>query len=52
MNKSVSVALLVVGIVLISRDVDALKSFRPDTPSFFTGPPADRTIRILISGFS
>ena len=52
MNKSISVALLVVGIVLISWGVSASESFSSDVSRAFTGSPTDRTIFLLLGGIA
>ena len=50
MNKSISIALLVVGIVLISWGISASESFSSDVSRAFTGSPTDRTILLLLGG--
>lgn len=50
MNKPVSLALLVVGIILIIYGVSASDSLGSDISRFFTGSPTDRTIWFLIGG--
>lgn len=50
MNKTVSLALLVVGIVLIVFGVSATDSFSSDVSRFFTGSPTDKALWLLISG--
>ena len=52
MNKSLSVALLVVGIVLISWGITASESFSSDVSRAFTGSPTDRTIFLLLGGIA
>ena len=52
MNKGISVALLVVGIVLIIWGVNALESFSSDVSRFFTGSPTDKSIWLLIGGIA
>jgi hypothetical protein len=50
MIKSFSIALLVVGIVLIVWGVSASQSFGSDVSRFFTGSPTDKTVWLLIGG--
>lgn len=50
MNKILSIALLVGGVVLITFGVAATKSFSSDVSRFFTGSPTDKAIWMLIGG--
>ena len=50
MNKIVSLALLVGGIVLIVLGINATNSFNSDVSRFFTGSPTDKAIWMLIGG--
>lgn len=50
MNKSVSLALLVGGVVLIVFGVTATNSFSSDVSRFFTGSPTDKAVWMLIGG--
>jgi uncharacterized BrkB/YihY/UPF0761 family membrane protein len=50
MNKGLSVALLVVGIVLIVFGVNAMESFSSDLSRIFTGSPSDKAVWLLVSG--
>jgi hypothetical protein len=50
MNKLVSLALLVGGVVLIVIGVNATNSFNSDVSRFFTGSPTDKAIWMLIGG--
>jgi hypothetical protein len=50
MNKAVSIALLVGGIILIVIGVIAMKSFSSDVSRFFTGSPTDKAVWMLIGG--
>ncbi|HWN95388.1 MAG TPA: DUF3185 family protein [Methylomirabilota bacterium] len=50
MNKAVSIALLVGGIVLIVIGVNAMKSFSSDVSRFFTGSPTDKAVWMLVGG--
>lgn len=50
MNKMISIALLVGGIVLIIMGVSAMNSFSSDVSKFFTGSPTDKAVWMLIGG--
>jgi len=50
MNKIVSLALLVGGVVLIVIGIKATNSFSSDVSRFFTGSPTDKAIWMLIGG--
>ena len=50
MNKLVSLALLVGGVVLIVIGINATNSFSSDFSRFFTGSPTDKAIWMLIGG--
>lgn len=50
MNKLFSLALLVVGVVLIIYGVSALDSVSSSFSRFFTGSPTDKTMWLLIGG--
>ncbi len=50
MNKQISIAILVVGIILVIYGVAALDSFSSDMSRFFTGAPTDKTIWLMIGG--
>jgi hypothetical protein len=50
MNKSISIALLIGGIVLIILGVQATNSFSSDVSRFFTGSPTDKAVWMLIGG--
>jgi hypothetical protein len=50
MNKGMSVALLVVGIVLLIWGVSATESFSSDVSRFFTGSPTNKAVWLLIGG--
>lgn len=50
MNKGISVALLVVGIVLLIWGVNVMDSFSSDVSRFFTGSPTDKAVWLLIGG--
>jgi hypothetical protein len=50
MNRPLSVALLVGGIVLIIFGVNASNSFGSDISRLFTGAPTDKAVWMLIGG--
>ena len=50
MNKIISLALLIGGIILIIYGVSASESNASDVSRFFTGNPTDQTIWFLIGG--
>ena len=50
MNKIVSLALLVGGVVLIIVGVNATNSFNSDVSRFFTGSPTNKAVWMLIGG--
>ena len=50
MNRILSLALLVGGIVLIVYGINASESISSDFSRFFNGSPTDRTIWLLIGG--
>jgi hypothetical protein len=50
MNKIVSLALLVGGVLLIIIGVNATNSFSSDVSRFFTGSPTDEAVWMLIGG--
>jgi hypothetical protein len=50
MNKTISVVLLVGGVVLMILGVQATNSFSSDVSRFFTGSPTDKAIWMLIGG--
>jgi uncharacterized membrane protein HdeD (DUF308 family) len=50
MNRIISLALLVGGIVLIVTGFNATNSFTSDVSRFFTGSPTDRAVWMLIGG--
>ena len=50
MNKIVSLALLVGGVVLIIVGVNATNSFSSDVSRFFTGSPTNKAVWMLIGG--
>ena len=50
MNKSLSIALLAGGILLIVFGVNASNSFGSDVSRFFTGSPTDKAIWMMVGG--
>ena len=50
MNKSISLALLIGGIILIIYGVSANDSTASGVSRFFTGNPTDKTMWLLIGG--
>lgn len=52
MNKSISAALLVVGIVLIIWGVSASESLSSDVSRFFTGSPTNKAMWLLVGGIA
>jgi hypothetical protein len=50
MNKIISLALLVGGIVLIVVGFNATHSFNSDVSRFFTGSPTDKAVWMIIGG--
>ncbi len=50
MNRIISIALLVGGVVLIIFGIQATDSFSSDVSRFFTGSPTDKAIWMLIGG--
>jgi hypothetical protein len=50
MNKIISLALLVGGVVLMIIGINATNSFSSDVSRFFTGSPTDKAVWMLIGG--
>jgi len=50
MNRSASIAFLIVGIMLAIFGISAMESFSSDVSRFFTGAPTDRAIWLLLGG--
>ena len=50
MNKFLSLALVVIGVVLIIYGISASDSLGSDFSRFFTGSPTDKTIWLLLGG--
>lgn len=50
MNKLISLALIVGGVILIVMGVSAMDSFGSDVSRFFTGSPTDKAVWLLIGG--
>jgi hypothetical protein len=52
MNKGISVALLVIGVVLTIWGVNASESFSSDVSRLFTGSPTDKAVWFLVTGIA
>ena len=52
MNKTVSLALLVGGVILTVIGISATNSFSSDVSRFFTGSPTDKAVWMLIGGIA
>ena len=52
MNKSLSLALLVIGIMLTIWGVSVSESFSSDVSRAFTGSPTDKALWLLIGGLA
>jgi len=50
MNKLLSIALLVGGIILIVYGINASNSIGSDFSNLFTGSPTDKSIWLLVGG--
>jgi len=50
MNKGMSVALLVIGVILLAFGFNAYHSASSDVSRFFTGAPTDKALWLLIGG--
>jgi hypothetical protein len=50
MNKSMSVSLLVIGVILLVFGLNAYHSASSDVSRFFTGAPTDKALWLLIAG--
>ena len=50
MNKGMSVALLVAGVILLVFGLNAYHSASSDVSRFFTGAPTDKALWLLIGG--
>ena len=50
MNKSIAIALLIGGIVLLVFGINASSSFSSDLSKFFTGSPTDKAIWMVVGG--
>lgn len=50
MNRPISLALLVIGIILIIYGINAADSINSTFKRLFTGAPTDRTLWFLIGG--
>lgn len=52
MNKTISLALLIVGIILLIAGVAASDSAASGISRFFTGNPTDKTMWLMIGGLA
>ena len=52
MNKAISLALLIGGIILIIYGVSASDSLGSEFSRIFTGAPTDKTIWLLVGGIA
>ena len=50
MNRIISLALLIGGVVLMVYGINATNSFGSEVARFFTGSPTDKAIWMLIGG--
>lgn len=50
MNKSLSLAFLVGGIILLVFGISAADSFSSDVSRFFTGSPTNKAVWMMIGG--
>lgn len=50
MNRIASLALLVLGVVLLAMGWDAYRSIGSDVSRVFTGAPTDRAVWLLVGG--
>lgn len=50
MNKGMSAALLVVGVILLVFGLNAYHSASSDVQRFFTGAPTDKALWLIIGG--
>lgn len=50
MNKTISLALLIIGIILLISGVAASDSAASGISRFFTGNPTDRTMWLMLGG--
>ena len=50
MNKGMSVALLVAGVILLVFGLNAYHSASSDVSRFFTGAPTDKALWLLVCG--
>ena len=50
MNKNISIALLVIGVILLVFGFSAYHSASSDVARFFTGAPTNKALWLLIGG--
>jgi hypothetical protein len=51
MNKSISLVVLAIGIVILILGINAYDSTSSDISRFFTGSPTDKSVWMLAGGF-
>ncbi len=49
-SRALSLAILIIGVLLIVWGLNASESFGSDVSRLFTGEPTDRTIWLLVGG--
>lgn len=52
MNRIISLALLIGGVVLMIIGINATDSFGSEIPRFFTGSPSDKAIWMFLGGLA
>lgn len=50
MNRTISLVLIVIGVILIVLGIMGMDSFGSDVSRFFTGTPTDKSVWMLIAG--
>jgi hypothetical protein len=50
MNKALSIALLIAGVILVAFGLSAMDSPSSDLSRLFSGAPTDKTIWLLVGG--
>ncbi len=50
MNKSVAIAIVIGGAILLTFGICASNSFSSDVSRFFTGSPSDKTVWMVVGG--
>jgi ABC-type enterochelin transport system permease subunit len=49
-RRSIGIALLIGGVILLAFGLDASNSFASDVTEAFTGSPSDRTMWMIVGG--